>query len=491
MNRLLSINCLILVSLPIPALAQMPNAEKELEAAARNLAFYGQDFDANPRPERLKFLREQNARLTAARDLTLERKDVVALLKHRDARVRTLAADWLSEHGHYRALPDLVALAKDDAETFPTPRNEKQTVGQLVRRMVDGFMMPAGYQYGIERQDRYPGFDDYWAKRKDRTHCASWFYIDLRAATRRHEPKNPAQIRAVKELRRRIDKLAEPERTFTLLWLRYNPGLDPTTLASDEEMVAACKKLGPDTLLKMLRHEVPSNDPDLQWRTQNNTAYIFMIDFVLRNATQLLRAKDADELIAISDLPDSTSGPHTPKWYIAAIELQGGKVKEVLAKAAKVIERKQVDRWSDAPISLARVFWKRHGDDSRDFVVRMFYRQQPRPQENRDSRGGFLQDLSRVKKPADGKLIADIIADPRFDTLEWEAVDQLARLVNAWHKKPVIPLDDLNQRGHPLGRIGYGWDPERARKEFPREMESLEKTLATWRQAIRASLREP
>ena len=112
MNRFLSINCLILVSLPVPALAQAPNAEKELEAAARNLAFYGHDFDANPRPERLKFLREQYARLTAARDLTLERKDVVALLKHKDARVRTLAADWLTEHGDYRALPDLVALAK-------------------------------------------------------------------------------------------------------------------------------------------------------------------------------------------------------------------------------------------------------------------------------------------------------------------------------------------------------------------------------------------
>ena len=254
-------------------------------------------------------------------------------------------------------------------------------------------------------------------------------------------------------------------------------------------MVAACEASGPDTLLKMLRHEVPSDDPDLQWAARNNNAYVFMITSC-SGTPAIVEGQGRRRAIAISDLPDSMSGPHTPKWYIAAIELQDGKVKEVLAKAAKVIERKEADRWSAAPIGLARVFWKRHGDDSRDFVVLMFYRQKPRPQENRDSRGGFLQDLSREKKPAEAKLLADIIADTRFDTLEWEAVDQLARLVNAWHEKPVIPLDDLNQRGHPLGRIGYGWDPERARKEYPRETESLEKTLATWRQAIRASLRE-
>ena len=37
-----------------------------------------------------------------------------------------------------------------------------------------------------------------------------------------------------------------------------------------KELIVAGKKLGPEKLLRMLQHEIPTDDPDMQSRRQGN-----------------------------------------------------------------------------------------------------------------------------------------------------------------------------------------------------------------------------
>src|SRR5262249_2608479 len=153
---------------------------------------------------------QQVARLTERK---YEVKDLVALLEHGNPRVRTLAAAALSARGDPKLLPHLVALANDRAETFPEPApsavpvdlvnpkkgptRQKRTVGERVSLMVQEYLSPAGYHYGVGGAGGNPGFDDYWAKRKDRAYCASWFAVALNRASFATSPTPKERVGAI------------------------------------------------------------------------------------------------------------------------------------------------------------------------------------------------------------------------------------------------------------------------------------------------------
>src|SRR5262249_52364488 len=157
-------------------------------------------------------------------------------------------------------LPHIAGLVADKMETFPAPEPtaapafgpkvepglRKQTVGEIARDLLLVYLEPAGVR----------GFDDYWAKHKDRTFCAGWFAVQLYRAARGTSQTQRGRIAAVREVRRRIDQLHKADRAWTLLWLSDRPGTD--VLATEEALVEACKQLGPDNLVKMLQRRIPS-----------------------------------------------------------------------------------------------------------------------------------------------------------------------------------------------------------------------------------------
>jgi hypothetical protein len=309
-----------------------PDARKELEELAKTLAYFSNyDFVANRfddsgiPPKMAADYRRGIGRLVSR---NYEVKVLVELLRHDNPRVRTLAAAALYARLDPKLLPHIAPLTKDTAETFPTHRPPsytqsdsppplvKQKVGEAVGTMVRMYLGGAGSF----------DFPDYWAKRKDRTHCASWFAVQLYWADGGTFPTPPERVEAVKRVRRKIDRVPEPDRTFILLWLVgvWRPN---DALATEGELVEACRKLGPDPLVKLLSREIPSDDPDLQPRPSNNDRYGQMMRFVLRHP-DLLRPEDADMLLTRARWEADyrkhgiTDPLLTTDWHTAAAELR-------------------------------------------------------------------------------------------------------------------------------------------------------------------------
>src|SRR5262249_49561383 len=128
------------------------------------------------------------------------------------------------------------------------------------------------------------------------TYCASWFAVKLLRASQGTRPTPKDRLGEVRAVRKEIEKLPPVDRALTLLWLREQTGGD--ALIGEKDLVQACKKLlGPDRLLDILRKRPLTDDPDLHpGRDEFRTAR--MIRFVLKDADQLLRPKDADAVLA-------------------------------------------------------------------------------------------------------------------------------------------------------------------------------------------------
>src|SRR5690606_13509949 len=138
-------------------------------------------------------------------------------------KVRSLAVVALFDTEDPRILPDLVALADDEALTFPRPQQYAalslppkpsppllpQTVGEIASDAVDFYLKAAGYGYGIDGSRNNPGFEHYWKLRRDRDWCTSWFAVRFRRAARGNAPLPTDRAERVREVRRQIDELPE------------------------------------------------------------------------------------------------------------------------------------------------------------------------------------------------------------------------------------------------------------------------------------------
>jgi hypothetical protein len=491
--------------------AAPPDTRARLEGVAEKLEFFPvHAFTANatdlgfvPR-DMAEAYRRQVEKMADPGD---EVKTLTDLLRHDSPKVRTLAAAALFARLDPKILPDLVPLARDPAETFPTPRltavpfgsgskpaMDRQTVGQVVTSMLQEYLIPAGYHYGLDGVPGHPGFEDYWARRKDRDHCAGWFEVQLRWASGGTLPTRKVHVPAVRDVRRRIDRLPEEDRVFTLLWLRDGPGGD--VLASEDDLIAACQHLGPAPLVKLLQRQIPSDDPDLQPRPSNNSQYARMQMFVLQHASQVLRPEDADAVLACEAserdyLKHGISDPLlTPEWFIATVELQPAKAKEILTPAW---DRAQgLDRYTpDYRARLVSTWWRRVNDADPAFVVKWFYEEKPERGRFPNCRALFLREFGPTPGPRDRKLLAALVADRHFDALDWQSLDQMIQLVNSWEKRPVVSPEELRSVQHPLGMGHFDWEQDRARADYPKETKEVLATFARWRQAVRAHLQQP
>jgi len=431
------------------------------------------------------------------------RDQLVGLLSHSDPKVRTLAIVLLFTKEDPGVLPHIAAKVDDGAPTFPEvlpdarplpfvaehkPILESRTVGEIAERAVRLYLEPAGFFRGLRGIAGYPGFDQYWAARKHRTYCAGWFYVQLGRASGQTSPTLADRVPKIRAVRKRIDRLPEPDRTWTLLWLNGEPGSE--ALVSEAELLRACRKVGPELLLRMLQRRIATGDPDLQPRDNNNYTYARMTRWVLERAGQLLRKSDAEALLECErrERHSGFSDPNvTALWAIGAAQLRPDLAPKILPEALPRFEKE----WQgDDRASLASAIWQHGGPKQADFLRDWFYTESPRRGHFPHSRALFLRLVTRQAGPALRLLIAGIVSDSRLESLDWQTLESLATTVNAVAKKAVVPPAELERASHPLGMAHFHWERERAAEQYPKETAELLKVLEGWRERLRASVAE-
>lgn len=446
--------------------------------------------DLNLRDQRIRIARQ-------VMDGNYPKDALLGLLKHENPKVRTLALVALYASNDPSVLPALAERCGDDAPTFdgypelsqewlrhtgigPPPLH--QTVGDFARQMVEFYMRPSGYTRNIRINDN--DFEEYWKARKDRKYGAGWFAVQLARASEGITPTRKERIDQIRAVRHRIDAIPADDRAWTLLWLNGEGGSD--ALASEEDLVDACKKLGPEKLLRMLQDKIPTDDPDLQSRNNNNWFYKRMQLFVLAHAEKLFRPQDAAVLLACDQRKHGTTDPLiTPWWAIAAAELNPKSASVALHAAMQRFQGKYKDSERSA---IAAALWRLCGKAERKYLIDWYYSETPDKWWTTPScRVEFIRMLQ--SDPNGKSMVAAIIRDPRFSTTDSQAESQLVETVNGWCKSPIVTRDELQKAWHPLGR-DYDRETTEAEKQFPKETEALRALLEDWRKRLLASLPE-
>ena len=406
---------------------------------------------------------------------------LIKLLGHQDAKVRTLAAIALFDLEDPTVLPHLVTLTDDNAPTFDRyerisvaldfnkPYYEikdfvlvKQTVADVAKQMVAFYMERAGYHYGILYQGE-PGFAEYWAARKDRSYCASWFAVQLARATYGTIPTPENSIERVKAVRKRIDALPPDERTWELLSLCDKDKSD--ALVTDSELVDMCKALGPDKLMLMLQGKIPSDDPDLQ-SAPGVEGTNGMARFVLSHAETLLRPADGDAVLTLQRRD-------TELWAVAAAHLKPEKASQILHDA---LPQFNLGIQATERACLCVALWQIVGEPETKFIVDWLYTE-PAPTNASNPREDFVEAMRNDPKGKD--IVGQIIMDPRFDTIDLGTLRVLVHTVNQWFFASERELYDLD-RLNPMGA--------EAEQKYPEQAAKLRQQMSDWRERLRKAV---
>src|SRR5262249_42321404 len=136
----------------------------------------------------------------------------------------------------------------------------EQTVGKVAASMIQYWTSAAG----MDAKD----FDKYWAVRKERRYCGSWFFTPLYRASGATSGVSPVRALLVQAVRKSVDAAPPAERDVLLLWVstRATNHLDArlrSFFATDTELLDAAKRIGPNRLLKLIRGEPICDDPDV------------------------------------------------------------------------------------------------------------------------------------------------------------------------------------------------------------------------------------
>ncbi len=491
-------------------LAGPPDTRSVAEKMANRLQFFAtreflydrQEFREFP----LEVVKEHVAALTPLWDVRHTVDSWVALLEHPDARVRTLALAALFAREDPKLLPHLASRLEDKAQTFPHPSEplsahflppkfdakalKTQSVGEAAASMI-AFYMEHADGHAPHLKPTLADFKVYWDARKDRSHCASWYGVKLSRASQGSWPLGKSRIERVRAVRAEIDKLPDVERAWVLLSLLERQGREH--LISDQELEAAAKHLGRDRLLGLLRRQANTDDPD--WTISQRTGtwgYILAVQFVLTHADKLLRPEDGLTLLhyeaaEIASIRKGNSNPiQTASWAIGAAQLQPDKASAILRDAFDRFQEKHQTR-DRAQLALA--LWRVRGPEEAQFLLDWFYKEEPGLGEIGFGRPGFLASLPGVRAPDDRKLLAAIVGDDRFETMDWQSLRQLIEVLNGWTQQPVVRREELERASHPFGMSHFtNARRQKAMDQYPKETQTLLDTLHTWRTAVRASL---
>jgi hypothetical protein len=355
---------------------------------------------------------------------SLDTGNLIHLLKSPDPKIRSLAIFALDHKDDPRVLPEIALLQSDHTPSYSCPMpyagplpldrpeswpKEAGTVGGLAWEVVNRYLQESGYA----------NFDDYWKEHKDRNYSVSWFALRLRRIWSFDSLDHPSPD----VLRREISQLSFPDQQWTVLWLGTLPNPNKVVpMYTEDDLVQNARQLGHEALLQLLSGHFQSTDPDL--RVRQDSVYSESLDalqtFVLKHSPQLLLKPDRDFLL------QEKFGRSV--WYsIGAAQLDRKSAAKILHGAYDRFDGKW-DDYNRAVLLMA--LWNLEGQRETGFILDWFYTASMGAGLYATPRHRFLTDAEQQEntKP----LIAALIRDPRFDTLEWNSLDDLVWMIARW-----------------------------------------------------------
>jgi hypothetical protein len=432
---------LILFVVTPQARAQTVTARLERLAAATTHFATG-DLVANRESDRRwpsDMIAEQRQLVAELRAIRNERESLTALLSHADPKIRVLALGALFMREDARDLPAIARLTGDAAPTFPLLQGSMnsagalplsafeapQTVGNVAQSMISFYMSAAFYE---------GAFEPYWGERSGRQRTAGWFLVRMRRATRQSTPLNPPVLDDVRRVLAEIDALPPAERAWTLLYVAtgvpYNP---ESKLVTDAALTASLKGVGPEPLLKYLRGETPTDDPDLRSAggARRRQHAFEMCQFILRQSPNLFRPSDADAILAAAD--SYRDRDDATVWFAASSRVRGLNDMERAAAAVKAeIQRIPIRGVLGARNQgiLAFTLWQMRGPSEREFLTNWVYTAMATPA-TPDPVQQFFGDVKNEARPDTDMLLASVVRDPRFEQANWTVLSGILLSVNS------------------------------------------------------------
>jgi hypothetical protein len=438
---------------------------------------------------------DEQVRLQAAlREIGNEPDALRLLIKDPDARIRTVALGALFVREDPQDLKSIAALMMDDTPTVPDLHNSMnaafgikaltelespQTVGSVASEMIRFYLDAAhidpvgpesdkhGYRRTIRRSsaaELQESFDSYWAERKNRENCASWYLVKLNRATRQTLPFQPQYQRDTNVVLAKIRALPLPDRNWTLYFAVLGGGMPRANMVSDAALLDAGKSIGPRALMNFLLIKPFSSDPDLHFTGSDfdprNQIYVSISRFILGHVTNLLRPADASALRANATNELQRWNNTTPLWLAAADALKPihdparaaanmkAKIEELSSKLTVDNQRQQM--------ALATALWHLRGASETDFLVKWFY---TLPSESA-SRGEFLVHVEEEGRLDTSPFLKLLIAAPNFDTTDWIVIMKIRDMVGG----------DIETQSSSAGVLNAG---------------STQAVLASWRNVLR------
>ncbi len=415
--------------------------------------------------EELKQIESRADRLPLLlRDLNKDRTTLAALLEHDEPKVRTLAlgALFLREDG--RDLPLIATLIDDHAPTFPElydpSFNGPRTLADHVRPLTVHAVAQAMLQFWGAPGKSMAEFKRHWQKYEGRTRSASWFRVKMNRADRRTSPLQPEYRNDIQRLLSEMEALPPPDRGWIRLYVLCSGDLMERPV-TDAYLLTAARELGPDALLRFLKGEKISDDPDLLADAKGGDNLAGMKRFILLNADKLLRAQDFATL-QTSVRTDRTHEEGSPAPIIGAALLRPDKASEILRPA--ILEA--TNNYNSADGQLAGALWRIRGPEEIKFLTDWYY---SAPHSRNDSWRQplvFLQEIRAAGRKDNAELMKALIGHEKFRLADWSTLQEMLEIAAEKRAAPLVDRYEVN-------------DIER------REDGDLKGALAQWRNLLR------
>ncbi len=442
--------------------------QERIEAAATRYEYFATEDIISNRPTRQGWSRdlmaEQARLIDDLREWSTHSDVLQTFIAHPDPKVRVLVLGALFVSEDPQQLPNIASLVGDRSMAFkhvPFSLNssgmrgnagktagDPQSVGEVAQSMVAAYLGPAF-------KHRPTGFAEYWNARKDRKTCAGWFLIRLQRATRNQSPLQPQYRRDIHRVIDDLNTLPVDERAWTQVYLRCRCFGDIETYLTDDACITSLKEVGSDQIVKLLKRERFSADPDLRldsMGSDGDTLHSWMSHFVLRRARMLLRAQDVPILLACEDVQRKTPllGA-TPSWAAAAAELMN----DTDPAAARQIIDEAFGRFPLSGILGGRhqavligMLWRLHGTENKRSMVDWFYESQALVTQRKSDQSNhgpqdFLGIVEVARRPDTNELLGALVHDSRLDQADWATLKALIDLASDGLPMPLVDRNEL------------------------------------------------
>ncbi len=409
--------------------------------------------------------------------------DIRPLLRHADAKVRTLGVMLLYQLNRVDVLPDIAALQYDAAQTFPSPAMlatsvpagkwpmQPASVADFARAVIATYVEKSVQLTDIAapspgRVSR--GAVAEFAAERDPTLCTPALRVALQRATGGMTPLQNGRRDRVDAVLGLLQQVPMPRRFFVALALdfqenagdRYSP-----------DLLDLAREVPRDVRLRVLCGEPAIDDPDL--------ARGYGYEYLLAHVTDLFRGSDADLFLRMADdrltdrdeqqVADELAAPD----QVAAARLRPADADGILGRAMDRLGDRHDGSADQARSTLALAMARFGGEPSLRRAVDWFFTMRPEPGSVGGGREGLMGAVA-AESPARARLLYErLIRDPRLDRLGPYSTRLLIQAVQGYLGRSLAADDDL--------RAAYG---DEAQRDGPF------KSLAAWHQALRITVDE-